>query len=65
MLDWSMLYLSKAAGVSVSTVQRMEKGSLPPVSDHAVAAVQHAFEEAGICFLDGEGKEPGLTLRLR
>ena len=63
MLDWSMQKLAGSAKLSITTVQRMEKGSALPVSDQAFASVQVALERAGISFLDDTNE--GLGLRLR
>ena len=46
-LDWSLLDLARASGLSLSTVKRMERETLQPVSDSSFAAVQAAFESAG------------------
>ncbi|MBH0619546.1 hypothetical protein I3A86_26010, partial [Salmonella enterica] len=51
MLDWSMIDLAKAAGVSVSTVKRAEEVESQPVSDKAFLTIQEAFEAAGVRFL--------------
>ena len=63
MLDWSMIDLANAARVSVSTVKRVEEVQLQPVSDSTRAAIQGAFEEAGIVFLEHDGVGHGLRLR--
>ena len=55
MLNWSMTDLSKAAGVSVSTVKRAEERDGPAVLPEALSLLEQAFEQAGISFLhDGE-----------
>ena len=51
MLDWSMIELSQAAQVSLSTVQRIEEVQPQSVSANLRAAVQSALEEAGVRFL--------------
>lgn len=63
MLDWSMLDLARAAGVSVSTVKRFEGGGAQPVSRDTVATMQRALEAAGVHFLDDDGDGPGLRLQ--
>lgn len=65
MLDWSMTDLGEAAGLSVSTVKRMEVESLQPVSSQSYAQVQAAFEAAGVRFLAPDGKGVGLRYRPR
>lgn len=65
MLDWSMLDLAKAAGVSVSTVKRVEDGRVQLVSDGTRLSIRGAFETAGVCFLMDDGNGPGLRLSIR
>ena len=62
MLGWSMLDLAKAAGVSISTVKRLEDGSAEIDSDRLSVSVQGAFEAAGIRFFLDEQTEAGLRL---
>ena len=62
MLDWSITDLAKAARVSVSTVQRIEKSQARPISDFTRAAIQDALEKAGVQFLADEGDGEGLKL---
>ncbi len=55
MLDWSMGDLAEAAGLSVSTVKRMEMVEPQPLSESAYATVRSALEASGVRFLfDGE-----------
>ncbi len=63
MLDWSMMDLASAAGVSVSTVKRIEDESYGVVAEAAWPVVQRALEAAGVTFLDAD--ERGMGLRLR
>ncbi len=65
MLDWSMMDLAKAAGVSVSTVKRMEMVESQIVSDGTVTLVQDAFEAVGVRFLDDIGAGVGMRLQRR
>lgn len=62
MLDWSVVQLATAAGVSMSTVKRMETGEPQPLSDEIRSAVRDALERAGVRFIDDEGDGPGLRL---
>lgn len=66
-LDWSILELANAAGVSVSTVKRMESAEPQPhpTSDGVRGAVRVALETAGVRFLDDEGEGWGLRLQRR
>ena len=63
MLDWSMLELAKASGVSVSTVKRFEAGQTQVVSDRIHASIQAAFEQEGISFISDEVAGLGVHLR--
>lgn len=65
MLDWSMVDLAKAAGVSVSAVKRFEDGQQFPGSEDALRRVQATLEEAGVEFMVDGDDSPGLRLRLR
>ncbi len=60
MLDWSMIDLAKAAGLSVSTVKRIETAGSQPVSEHASASVRTALEASGVRFLFDSDKAEGL-----
>lgn len=64
MLDWSIVDLARAAGVSVSTVKRAE-GSLPgTVSGAVITVMRDALESVGVILLADEGDGPGVRLRL-
>ncbi len=63
MLDWSMMDLAAAAGVSVSTVKRFEGGSDQPVSGDIVALMRGAAETKGVTFLSDDGDGAGVRLR--
>ena len=65
MLDWSMLDLAKAAGVSVSTVKRIEMAAPQSISDGTFATIQAAFEAAGVRFLVDLKEGVGLRLQPR
>lgn len=59
-LDWSRMDLAKAAGLSVSTVKRVEEAAQPRPSSQAVEAIRRAFEDHGVEFDVGEGGIIGL-----
>lgn len=64
MLDWSIIDLARAAGVSVSTVKRI--GDARTVASPAkLAMVQDALESAGIQFLGDEEGGRGVRLKPR
>jgi DNA-binding XRE family transcriptional regulator len=60
-LEWTMPDLARAAGVSKKTVQRFERGDTLKAS--TVKAIQRAFENAGVIFIDAEDGGPGARLR--
>ena len=62
LLDWSMLDLAKAAGLSVSTVKRHEDGTQFRPSSRTTEAIRRAFEDHGVEFEGGEGGMIGLRL---
>jgi hypothetical protein len=45
--------------LSIATVRRAEATRPPGVSEGNVLLIQHAFEEAGIVFLDEDQASPG------
>ena len=63
-LGWSQSDLSKASGVAISTVKRMEAGSglLRGIAQN-VWKVQSSLEEAGVMFIDENGGGAGVRLR--
>lgn len=63
MLDWSMADLAKAARLSLSTVQRFERGPPAAVSREVHLSILGAFETAGVLFLNDDGDGYGLRLR--
>lgn len=63
LLNWCMVDLARAAGVSVSTVKRMEMHDPQPVSDGIRTDVQGAFEKAGVRFLDDGSQGIGFQPR--
>src|SRR5579863_5542507 len=58
-LDWTVADLSAAAGIGATTIVRFER-QLAAANKSTVAAIEHAFELAGVRFLRGD--EPGVTL---
>ena len=63
-LGWSQSDLSKASGVALSTVKRMEAGSglLRGIAQN-VWKVQSSLEDAGVVFIDENGGGAGVRLR--
>ncbi|MDI4666442.1 helix-turn-helix domain-containing protein [Xanthobacter autotrophicus] len=60
-VGWGVRELAKAAGVSVDTVSRLEKGET--LLPRTVEAIQIALETAGVEFIEENGGGPGVRLR--
>lgn len=62
LLRWDAHELAAAAGLSVSTIKRFERGSI--VRAPSVEAMLHAFQDAGLEFIAAGGRSldggPGL-----
>jgi transcriptional regulator with XRE-family HTH domain len=58
LLDWNQGDLAKAAGLSLPSIAKVESGMTQPRSD-TLQAIQSAFEQNGIEFLDS----PGVQMR--
>ena len=65
MLDWSMLDLSAAAQVSVSTIKRIEDSEEITSSMRSLLRIQVALEAKGINFETAEGRGRGLWMEER
>lgn len=63
MLNWSIVELAEKAGVSVSTVKRMEMAGPQPLSFDVHVKVRTAFEAKGVLFLDDNGQGTGLRFK--
>jgi transcriptional regulator with XRE-family HTH domain len=61
-LGWSAEQLAERAGVSFSTVRRVETPGERGVRDRSVAAIRTALERAGIGFVTGSNGTVGVTL---
>jgi transcriptional regulator with XRE-family HTH domain len=63
LLDWTARETAVRSGVSLATIQRLERQTGIPVSHpRTLVDLQRAFEEAGIEFI-GTPEEPGVILR--
>lgn len=60
-VGWGVRDLAKAAGVSVDTVSRLEKGEI--LLPRTVGAIQSALEAAGVEFIAENGGGAGVRLR--
>ena len=61
-LDWTVSRLATAAGVSVSTINRFERGHFEPRGAN-MRAIRAALEDAGIQFIPANGGGPGVRLK--
>jgi DNA-binding XRE family transcriptional regulator len=65
LIGWKQAELAKAAGISEISVKNIEREATDPRSS-TVAAIQAAFEKAGVVFLDsGDTRDGGPGVRLK
>jgi transcriptional regulator with XRE-family HTH domain len=62
-LDWEQRDLAEKSGLSLPTIQRMEKLGVERSSVANVGKLQAAFEAAGVEFISANGGGPGVRLR--
>jgi transcriptional regulator with XRE-family HTH domain len=63
LLGWSQTTLARAAGVGLSTLQRIEQGKgIVKGNFDTVLKIQRALESAGIRFTEDEAGEVGVRL---
>ena len=62
LLDISNTQLSSLVVIPRVVIEEFEAGGAP-LSEVDFAALRHAFERAGVVFLDGNGGGPGMRLR--
>lgn len=62
LLDWSQQELAKQAGVGVVTIRQLEASSHEP-RRATLDVIRRAFEAAGVDFIEGDGRGPGVRLR--
>ena len=58
LIDWSQSQLAEAAGLSLPSIKRAERDLGANVSAEALAAIQHALEDVGVEFTNGNS--PGV-----
>jgi transcriptional regulator with XRE-family HTH domain len=65
LLRWSGEDLARKAGVSLSTVRRLESSDGMPESQNikTIIAIKKALEEAGIEFIGSPDDRPGVRLK--
>lgn len=59
-LEWTTAQLASAAGVSVATVHRFERGGTAPTANN-LGAIRRAMEAAGLEFTNGSA--PGVRMK--
>lgn len=65
-LRWTVQELAASAGVSVSTIKRIEvDDGVPSTSSKNLSAVKVAFEGAGIEFIGAADNAPGIRIHAR
>ncbi|MGV4878698.1 helix-turn-helix domain-containing protein [Acetobacter indonesiensis] len=64
-LGWEQKDLAEKSGLSLPTIQRMEKLGLERSQAGNVDKVRRAMEDAGIMFIAANGNGPGVRLRDR
>jgi transcriptional regulator with XRE-family HTH domain len=62
LLAWSQQDLADAAGVGIVTIHQLEAGTSEP-RRATLQVVRHAFEAAGVQFIDENGGGPGVRLK--
>ncbi|WP_306111572.1 MULTISPECIES: helix-turn-helix transcriptional regulator [unclassified Roseovarius] len=65
LVGMSQAELAKAAGLSVPTVKRAEGAGVLAASDHSISALAQALEQAGVEFIEENGRGPGVRLKER
>ena len=65
-LRWTVLELANAAGLSVSSIKRVEvNDEVPTISAKSLAAIKTVLESAGIEFIGTPDDGPGIRFRPR
>jgi transcriptional regulator with XRE-family HTH domain len=58
LLNWSQPDLARAADLKLDQIKNIERGRLDPRSS-MMAAIEEAFRQAGVIFLDRDDVRPG------
>ena len=61
-LDWSVDEVVKASGLTLTTIGKIERGTLQP-SKKTMATLKEAFSAAGVIFIETNDEGPGVRLR--
>jgi transcriptional regulator with XRE-family HTH domain len=65
LLGWSQDKLARAAGVGLTTLQRIEQNEgIVKGNFSTILKIQRALEQAGIKFSDDEASEIGVSLQI-
>ena len=63
LVKWTGKELAEASGVAFSTLMRLETGEgVPAAQAKTLAAIQKAFEKAGVQFIGAPDDNPGVRL---
>jgi len=62
-LEWDQRTLAERSGLSLPTIQRMEKLGIARSSVENAQKVQNALESAGVEFIPSNGGGPGVRIR--
>jgi transcriptional regulator with XRE-family HTH domain len=65
LLGWTQLDLARESGISEVSIKNIERGSTDPRAS-TLAAIENAFETAGVIFLDpGVARDGGAGVRFK
>lgn len=62
LLEIKQAELAKSAGISLATLNNIERGVSDPRAS-TLSAIQSALEAAGVLFIDQNGEGPGVRLK--
>jgi transcriptional regulator with XRE-family HTH domain len=66
LLGWSQGKLARVAGIGLTTLQRIEQNEgVVKGNFSTVLKIQKALEQAGIHFIEDDGGEIGVSLKMR
>ena len=64
LLAWSARELADKSGVSLATIQRLERqGGVPVAHSRTLTDLKRAFEDAGVEFIGTPDDKPGVRLK--
>lgn len=67
LLGWSAREAAERSGLSLPTIQRLERdaGVSPKAQARTLADLKRAFEEAGVEFIGAPDNDPGVVLKTK